>query len=195
MDCRVKKKINQRLASHCMFYLPQGVPVMAIRNKMVLESLDPNLLEWVLTIISNSFMWICCTASKQLTNNFSIAADDSTPDAPVPDGGPRSAEDEDAAATSSDSESSFSDWHLSPSPQSFLSRASIAILSSCRPVLRKRSRLQCAWGGCANKSAWKKKAIVTLLTNGFPCWFSSRPQTRAVANIFVFFVQKNNYIL
>ncbi|XP_058482259.1 WASH complex subunit 3 [Solea solea] len=54
-----------------------GVPVMAIRNKMVLEALDPNLLE--------------------------------TPDAPVPDGGTRSAEDQDVAATSSDSESSFSD--------------------------------------------------------------------------------------
>ncbi|XP_035532500.1 WASH complex subunit 3 [Morone saxatilis] len=54
-----------------------GVPVMAIRNKMVLEGLDPNLLD--------------------------------TPDAPVPDGGTRSAEDQDVAATSSDSESSFSD--------------------------------------------------------------------------------------
>ncbi|XP_068573450.1 WASH complex subunit 3 [Cebidichthys violaceus] len=54
-----------------------GVPVMAIKNKMVLEGLDPNLLD--------------------------------TPDAPVPDGGTRSAEDQDAAATSSDSESSFSD--------------------------------------------------------------------------------------
>ncbi|XP_038594662.1 WASH complex subunit 3 [Micropterus salmoides] len=55
-----------------------GVPVMAIRNKMVLEGLDPNLLD--------------------------------TPDAPVPDGGTRSTEDQDdAAATSSDSESSFSD--------------------------------------------------------------------------------------
>ncbi|XP_071357975.1 WASH complex subunit 3 [Trachinotus anak] len=54
-----------------------GVPVMAIRNKMVLEGLDPNLLD--------------------------------TPDAPVPDGGTRSTEDPDVAATSSDSESSFSD--------------------------------------------------------------------------------------
>ncbi|GAA6221108.1 WASH complex subunit CCDC53 [Lates japonicus] len=54
-----------------------GVPVMAIRNKMVLEGLDPNLLD--------------------------------TPDAPVPDGGTKSAEDQDVAATSSDSESSFSD--------------------------------------------------------------------------------------
>ncbi|XP_044042148.1 WASH complex subunit 3 [Siniperca chuatsi] len=54
-----------------------GVPVMAIRNKMVLEGLDPNLLD--------------------------------TPDAPVPDGGTRSTEDQDASATSSDSESSFSD--------------------------------------------------------------------------------------
>lgn len=54
-----------------------GVPVMAIRNKMVLEGLDPNLLD--------------------------------SPDAPVPDGGVRSTEDQDAAATSSDSESSFSD--------------------------------------------------------------------------------------
>lgn len=54
-----------------------GVPVMAIRNKMVAEGLDPNLLE--------------------------------TPDAPVPDGGIRSAEDQDVAGTSSDSESSFSD--------------------------------------------------------------------------------------
>ncbi|XP_041820086.1 WASH complex subunit 3 [Chelmon rostratus] len=54
-----------------------GVPVMAIRNKMVLEGLDPNLLD--------------------------------TPDAPVPDGGTRSTEDQDVAATSSDSESSFSD--------------------------------------------------------------------------------------
>ncbi|XP_029351469.1 WASH complex subunit 3 isoform X3 [Echeneis naucrates] len=54
-----------------------GVPVMAIRNKMVMEGLDPNLLD--------------------------------TPDAPVPDGGTRSTEDLDVAATSSDSESSFSD--------------------------------------------------------------------------------------
>ncbi|XP_069020896.1 WASH complex subunit 3 [Embiotoca jacksoni] len=54
-----------------------GVPVMAIRNKMVLEGLDPNLLD--------------------------------TPDAPAPDGGTRSAEDRDGGATSSDSESSFSD--------------------------------------------------------------------------------------
>nr|XP_020455134.1 WASH complex subunit 3 [Monopterus albus]XP_020455135.1 WASH complex subunit 3 [Monopterus albus] len=54
-----------------------GVPVMAIRNKMVMEGLDPNLLD--------------------------------TPDAPVPDGGVRSTEDQEVAATSSDSESSFSD--------------------------------------------------------------------------------------
>lgn len=54
-----------------------GVPVMAIRNKMVLEGLDPNLLD--------------------------------SPDAPVPDAGTRSSEDQDVAATSSDSESSFSD--------------------------------------------------------------------------------------
>ncbi|XP_073336786.1 WASH complex subunit 3 [Pagrus major] len=54
-----------------------GVPVMAIRNKMVLEGLDPNLLD--------------------------------QPDAPVPDGAATSAEDQDVAATSSDSESSFSD--------------------------------------------------------------------------------------
>ncbi|CAB1437114.1 unnamed protein product [Pleuronectes platessa] len=54
-----------------------GVPVMAIRNKMVLEGLDSSLLD--------------------------------TPDAPVPDGGARSADDPDVAATSSDSESSFSD--------------------------------------------------------------------------------------
>ncbi|XP_029318245.1 WASH complex subunit 3 [Cottoperca gobio] len=54
-----------------------GVPVMAIKNKMVLEGLDPNLLD--------------------------------TPDAPVPDEGTRSTEDQDVAATSSDSESSFSD--------------------------------------------------------------------------------------
>uniref|UniRef100_A0A3B5M494 WASH complex subunit 3 n=1 Tax=Xiphophorus couchianus TaxID=32473 RepID=A0A3B5M494_9TELE len=50
-----------------------GVPPMAIRNKMLMEGLDPNLLD--------------------------------TPDAPVPDG----AENEDISATSSDSESSFSD--------------------------------------------------------------------------------------
>lgn len=54
-----------------------GVPAMAIRNKMVMDGLDPNLLD--------------------------------TPDAPVPDGGMKSAEDQDVAATSSDSESSFSD--------------------------------------------------------------------------------------
>ncbi|XP_029019249.1 WASH complex subunit 3 [Betta splendens] len=52
-----------------------GVPVMAIRNKMVMEGLDPNLLD--------------------------------SPNAPVPDGG--STEGQDVAATSSDSESSFSD--------------------------------------------------------------------------------------
>ncbi|KAK5848930.1 hypothetical protein PBY51_008613 [Eleginops maclovinus] len=54
-----------------------GVPVMAIKNKMVLEGLDSNLLD--------------------------------TPDAPVPDEGARSTEDQDVSATSSDSESSFSD--------------------------------------------------------------------------------------
>ncbi|CAG5927468.1 WASH complex subunit 3 [Menidia menidia] len=54
-----------------------GVPVMAIRNKMIMEGLDPNLLD--------------------------------TPEAPVPDGATKSAGDEDVAATSSDSESSFSD--------------------------------------------------------------------------------------
>lgn len=54
-----------------------GVPVMAIKNKMVLEGLDPNLLD--------------------------------TPDAPVPDGETGSTGDQDTAATSSDSESSFSD--------------------------------------------------------------------------------------
>ncbi|XP_041833789.1 WASH complex subunit 3 [Melanotaenia boesemani] len=54
-----------------------GVPAMAIRNKMVMEGLDPNLLD--------------------------------TPDAPVPDGATKNAENEDVAATSSDSESSFSD--------------------------------------------------------------------------------------
>ncbi|XP_028306198.1 WASH complex subunit 3 isoform X2 [Gouania willdenowi] len=54
-----------------------GVPVMAIRNKMVLEGLDSNLLD--------------------------------TPDAAVPDAGTANAKDHDVAATSSDSESSFSD--------------------------------------------------------------------------------------
>lgn len=54
-----------------------GVPVMAIRTKMVMEGLDPNLLD--------------------------------TPDAPVPDGGTKTSEDQDAAGSSSDSESSFSD--------------------------------------------------------------------------------------
>lgn len=34
-----------------VFYLSQGVPVMAIRNKMVLEGLDPNMLEWVLILV------------------------------------------------------------------------------------------------------------------------------------------------
>lgn len=49
----------------------------------------------------------------KLTNNIPFTADDSTPDAPMPDEGTRSSEDQDDAATSSDSESSFSDWHLS----------------------------------------------------------------------------------
>lgn len=35
------------LCLNVMFNVPQGVPVMAIRNKMVMEGLDPNLLEWV----------------------------------------------------------------------------------------------------------------------------------------------------
>ncbi|KAM3587632.1 uncharacterized protein V6R79_010687 [Siganus canaliculatus] len=52
-----------------------GVPVMAIRNKMVMDGLDPNMLD--------------------------------TPDAPVPDAGAKGADVHDA--TSSDSESSFSD--------------------------------------------------------------------------------------
>ena len=46
---------------------------------------------------------------KNLTDNISLTADDSQPDAPVPDGAAMSAEDQDVAATSSDSESSFSD--------------------------------------------------------------------------------------
>ncbi|XP_070709934.1 WASH complex subunit 3 [Pempheris klunzingeri] len=54
-----------------------GVPPEAIKNKMVLEGLDPDLLD--------------------------------KPNAPVPDGGSRATEDQDVAATSSDSESSFSD--------------------------------------------------------------------------------------
>lgn len=54
MNFKKKKKKNQCLTSHCMFYLPQGVPVMAIRNKMVMEGLDPNLLEWVLMIVSGT---------------------------------------------------------------------------------------------------------------------------------------------
>ncbi|KAM3859101.1 WASH complex subunit 3 [Diretmus argenteus] len=55
-----------------------GVPAMAIKNKMVLEGLDPNLLD--------------------------------TPDAPLPDGGKRSTEDQDDDGDgSSGSESSFSD--------------------------------------------------------------------------------------
>ncbi|KAF7658198.1 hypothetical protein LDENG_00015960 [Lucifuga dentata] len=54
-----------------------GVPVMAIRNKMTMEGLDPNLLD--------------------------------TPDAPMPDGGTRTTDDQDVDANSSDSESSFSD--------------------------------------------------------------------------------------
>lgn len=49
-------------------------------------------------------------------SNVSTTAGHSTPDAPVPDGGMRSAEDQDVAATSSDSESSFSDWQVSLSP-------------------------------------------------------------------------------
>ncbi|XP_056132260.1 WASH complex subunit 3 [Lampris incognitus] len=53
-----------------------GVPVMAIKNKMIMEGLDPNLLD--------------------------------TPDAPVPDGGKRSADDQ-TNDDSSGSESSFSD--------------------------------------------------------------------------------------
>uniref|UniRef100_A0A3P9QIB6 WASH complex subunit 3 n=1 Tax=Poecilia reticulata TaxID=8081 RepID=A0A3P9QIB6_POERE len=54
-----------------------GVPQMAIRNKMLMEGLDPNLLD--------------------------------TPDAPVPGGAASGTENEDIPATSSDSESSFSD--------------------------------------------------------------------------------------
>lgn len=42
-----------------VFYLSQGVPVMAIRNKMVLEGLDPNMLEWVLMLTSNSSLNLC----------------------------------------------------------------------------------------------------------------------------------------
>lgn len=41
--------------------------------------------------------------------NVSLTSANSTPDAPVPDGGTRSAQDQDAPANSSDSESSFSD--------------------------------------------------------------------------------------
>ncbi|XP_054609009.1 WASH complex subunit 3 isoform X2 [Dunckerocampus dactyliophorus] len=54
-----------------------GVPVMAIRNKMTMEGLDPDLLD--------------------------------KPDATVPDGGGKIAEEQDVDANTSDSESSFSD--------------------------------------------------------------------------------------
>lgn len=57
-------------------------------------------------------MWVCFMK----LSNVSTTAGHSTPDAPVPDGGMRSAEDQDVAATSSDSESSFSDWQVSLSP-------------------------------------------------------------------------------
>lgn len=46
---------------------------------------------------------------SDVTHNTGPSDSDSTPDAPVPDGGTGSAEDQDVAGTSSDSESSFSD--------------------------------------------------------------------------------------
>lgn len=98
--------------------LSQGVPVMAIRNKMMMEGLDPNLLEWVFytTTCDHLLIFSCLNFVQQgfitLTNNNSLTAYDSSPDAPVPDGGTKSAEGQDVAATSSDSESSFSDWCL-----------------------------------------------------------------------------------
>lgn len=45
---------------------------------------------------------------------MSPTSTNSTPDAPVPDGESRRAQDQDVPANSSDSESSFSDWHSSP---------------------------------------------------------------------------------
>lgn len=121
-----------------MFCLSQGVPVMAIKNKMVLEGLDPNLLEWVFyCYLVMIFYYLFMT----LTNNVSFAADDSTPDAPLPDGGRRSAEDQDVAANSSDSESSFSDWRLSPWP------AKLPVKATHIATLRKRSRSQGACKG------------------------------------------------
>lgn len=112
----LKKEKDQCVLYLNMFYPSQGVPVMAIRNKMVLEGLDPNLLEWVFYIKKKKTCLHSCGLSvqlfKNLTDNISFTADDSQPDAPVPDGAATSAEDQDVAATSSDSESSFSDWYL-----------------------------------------------------------------------------------
>lgn len=129
------------LSHQCMFSLSQGVPVMAIRNKMVLEGLDPNLLEWVSAIISDTRI---CVPVKLIINT-SVTSVHSTPDAPVPDGG--TGQDQDVAATSSDSESSFSDWHSSPplhhplSPQSFLWREPVFILSFCSRYWERSRRL------------------------------------------------------
>lgn len=87
-------------------FFVQGVPVMAIRNKMVMEGLDPNLLEWVL---SCPLMFITDHGTWLLTI---LSADLRTPDAAVPDGGMKSAENQEVVANSSDSESSFSDWSV-----------------------------------------------------------------------------------
>ena len=82
----------------------------------------------------------------KLTNNHSLTADDSTPDAPVPDGGARSTDDPDVAATSSDSESSFSDWHL-PLPH-------------CKASLRRPLTSLCELQACARTRTQKVQMSV-----------------------------------
>lgn len=55
----LKKEKDQCVLYLNMFYPSQGVPVMAIRNKMVLEGLDPNLLEWVFYIKKKKKKHVC----------------------------------------------------------------------------------------------------------------------------------------
>lgn len=78
---------------------------MAIRNKMIAEGLDPNLLEYV----CKSYLPSVCATSLHSIKDVLATAFYRTPDAPVPDGGIRNTNNQDVTGTSSDSESSFSD--------------------------------------------------------------------------------------
>lgn len=165
MDCWRWKKKNLCLVYQYMFYLSQGVPVMAIRNKMVLEGLDPNMLEWVPMIISNSCLHSCGFV-VQLSRNWPITFPSLRMTAHLTP--PCLTEERGAPRTKMLLPPALTANHLSVTDicplqlQSFLQRPSVAILSFCGRALREREI------GCsvpveahkrddANKCAWNRR--------------------------------------